>query len=171
MNRFTAISLLLFLAMSLSTAFVPMHEFYVSLAEIRYNTESEAMEVSLRIFPDDLDRALEAHYGIVSSLVTEIEHPLADSLLGIYLTELLKIELDGQNIPLTYLGKEAESDVMWCYLESKPVALPGEILVSNSILTEIFEDQVNITQVYVGKWNRGLLLKREQTQGSLIIGK
>ena len=148
-----------------------MHEFYVSLAEIRYNTESEAMEVSLRIFPDDMDCALEAHYGIISSLATEIEHPSADSLLGIYLNELFKIELDGKNIPLTYLGKEAESDVMWCYLESDRVDIPDEILVSNSILTEIFEDQVNITQVYVDKWNRGLLLKREQTQGSLIIGK
>ncbi len=170
LNRITSISLLLFLALSFCSVSVPMHEFYVSLAEIRYNTESEALEVSLRIFPDDMDRALETHYGIISNLATEIEHPLADSLLEIYLNELFKIELDGKSTPLSYLGKEAESDVMWCYMESGPVALPCEIIVNNSILTEIYEDQVNITQVYVGKWNRGLLLRREHPRGHLIIG-
>lgn len=148
-----------------------MHEFYVSLAEIRYNSESERLEVSLRIFPDDMDRALETHYGIISNLATEIEHPSADSLVGVYLQNLLEIELNGKAVPLSYLGKEAEADVMWCYLESGPVPIPSEFNISNSILTEIFGDQVNITQVYVGKWNRGLLLKKEQARGHLLVGE
>ncbi len=171
MNKFTSISIALLLLLTLCTGFTPMHDFYVSLAEIRYNPESECMEVSLRIFPDDMDRALEEHYGISTSLVTEMEHASADSLLESYLHQFFQIELDGKGIPLTYLGKEAEADVMWCYLESEPVKSPMEIVVNNSILTEIFEGQVNITQVYVGKWNRGLMLKREQTRGHLIIGK
>ncbi len=64
-----------------------------------------------------------------------------------------------------------ESDVMWCYLESDPLEKPVEITVHNAILCEIFEDQVNIIQVYVDKWNKGLLLNREKPQGELIIKK
>jgi len=127
------------------------------------------MEVSLRIFPDDMDRALLEHYGITSGLLTAQEHVAADSLLEIYLLELFRIELDGALLPLSYLGKEAESDVMWCYLESKALEKPNEIAVNNAILTEIFEDQVNIIQVYFGKWNRGMLLRREEPRGSLVI--
>lgn len=153
----------------LLSGFSFLHDFYVSLTEIRYNTASERMEISLRIFPDDMDRAMEEHFGIITSLLTELEHAKADSLLEIYLLELFALEVDGSLLPLSYIGKEAESDVMWCYLESDPFEKPAEIEVFNSILTEVFEDQVNIIQVYMDKWNRGLLLKKEEPRGRLII--
>lgn len=157
------------LAVLLLTGFSRLHEFYVSLSEIRFNPESQCLEVSLRIFPDDMDRALKVHHGVNTSLVTELEHESADSLLEIYIHDLFRIELNGTTVPLYYLGKESESDVMWCYLESDPQEKPVEITVYNSILCEIFEDQVNIIQVYVDKWNRGLLLRREEPQGELFI--
>ena len=169
LKRKVHIIIAIIFAMLLFASFSWLHEFHVSLTEIRYNPESERMEVSLRIFPDDMDRALMEHYGITSGLLTAQEHVAADSLLEIYLLELFRIDLDGAPLPLSYLGKEAESDVMWCYLESKALEKPDEIAVNNAILTEIFEDQVNIIQVYFGKWNRGMLLRREDPRGSLII--
>ena len=169
LKRTSILSLLIILAVLLFTGFTRVHKFYVSLTEIRFNPDSARLEVSLRIFPDDMDRALKEHFGINASLVTELEHAAADSLLEIYLHDLFRIELSGVPVPLSYLGKEAEADVMWCYLESDPQERPGEIMVYNSLLCEIFEEQVNIIQVYVDKWNRGLLLKREEPQGQLII--
>lgn len=151
----------------LLTSFTPLHEFYVSLTEIRFNSDSERFEVSLRVFPDDMDRALEEHYGISSNLVTELEHPEADSLLENYLLDLFRIESDGVPIQLSFLGKEAEADVMWCYFESERTVKPAEIAVFNALLCEIFEEQVNIIQVYVDQWNSGLLLKREKPRGLL----
>ena len=62
-----------------------LHKFYVSLTEIRYNPESERLEVSMRIFPDDLDKALERNFGISTQLATELESNEADSLLQVYL--------------------------------------------------------------------------------------
>lgn len=171
MIRKTIPTLLIVSISLMFSGFSLYHEFYVSLSEIRYNSGSERMEISLRIFPDDMDRALEEHYGIKTSLLTELEHTSADSLLEIYLQDLFNLEVDGSLLPLSYLGKEAESDVMWCYMESEPLEKPAKIEVYNSILTEVFEDQVNIIQVYVDKWNRGLLLKREEPRGSLIIEK
>ncbi len=72
---------------------------------------------------------------------------------------------------LTYLGEEPGADVIWCYLESETIKYPASILVRNSILTDEFEDQVNIIQVYFGKWNKGLLLTREHISELLTIGK
>ena len=171
MNRKVLLPITVILAVLLLAGFSRLHEFYVSLSEIRFNQESECLEVSLRFFPNDMDRALKEHFGINTSLISELEHESADSLLGIYLHDLFRIELSGVSVPLSYLGKEAESDVMWCYLESDPLEKPVEITVHNAILCEIFEDQVNIIQVYVDTWNRGLLLKREEPQGELIIKK
>lgn len=148
-----------------------MHEFYVSLTEIRYNTQTGSFEVSMRIFPDDLDRALLERTGIHTQLSTELEHKEADSLLMLYLLEDFSLMVNGEEIALNYLGKEAESDAIWCYLESSKLAEPKSITIRNAILTEFFPDQVNIIQVYHEKWNKGLLLNRQEISGQLKIGE
>ena len=148
-----------------------MHEFYVSLTEIRYNTQNENFEISIRVFPDDLDRALLERTGIHTQLGTELEHREADSLLRVYLLEDFTMQVNGEELILNYLGKEPESDAIWCYLESSKIRTPENITVHNSILTEFFPDQVNIIQVYQGKWNRGMLLNRNESSGSLHIGE
>ncbi len=147
-----------------------MHKFYVSLTEVRYNAETERFEVSMRIFPDDLDRALLERTGINTQLATELEHEVADSLLMVYLLENFTLQVNGEELGLEYLGKEPESDAIWCYLESSKVVVPETITVRNAILTEYFPDQVNIIQVYHGKWNKGLLLNRNENAGKLTIG-
>jgi hypothetical protein len=148
-----------------------MHDFYVSLTEVRYNTQTERFEVSMRIFPEDLDRALMERTGIHTQLATELEPKEADSLLMHYLLEGFSLQVNGEDLALSYLGKEAESDAIWCYLESSKVSAPESITVRNAVLTDFFMDQVNIIQVYHGKWNKGLLLNRDQVSDVLIVGK
>ena len=148
-----------------------MHEFYVSITEVRYNTNTERFEVSMRIFPDDLDRALLERAGIHTQLATELEHKKADSLLMFYILEDFGLEVNGKHLELNYLGKEPESDAIWCYLESSKISDPEALTVRNVLLTEYFPDQVNIIQVYHGKWNKGLMLDRNQISGSLRIGQ
>ena len=148
-----------------------MHEFYVSITEIRYNPVRERFEISMRIFPDDLDRALFERKGIHTQLATEIEHVEADSLLMAYILEDFSLEVNGEALELSYLGKEPEANAIWCYLESSRIVDPAKMRVRNLILTEYFPDQVNIIQVYHGKWNKGLMLDRQNISGSLSIGE
>lgn len=146
-----------------------MHDFFVSITEIRYNAQRERFEISMRIFPDDLDRALLERNGIHTQLATTLEHELADSLLMVYLMEDFSMEVDGQELELNYLGKEPESNAIWCYLESTRIRAPETMNIRNRILTEYFPDQVNIIQVYIGKWNKGLMLDRQESSGTLHL--
>ena len=145
------------------------HKFYVSLTELRYNAQSERFELSMRIFPDDLDRALLERSGIHTQLATKLEHEQTDSLLRTYLLENFTLEADEVEIAFNYLGKEPESDAIWCYLESDPVPAPRQLSIRHELLTEIFPDQVNIVQVYIGDWNKGMLLNRNQPGGMLSL--
>jgi hypothetical protein len=129
------------------------------------------MEVSMRIFPDDLDRALLQKTGIQTQLGTELEAPSADSLLGAYLLECFSVKINGEKAEFHFLGKEPEADAIWCYLESEPVSQPQTVSIFHDLLTEIFPEQVNIVQVYLEKWNKGLLLNRQERSGELIVGK
>lgn len=160
---------ILALGLVLLSGTIPAHKFYVSLTEIRFNSQSERFEISMRIFPDDLDRALELRSGIPTHLATRLEPPQADSLLELYLFEHFNLKVNGEVLSLTYLGKEPEADVFWCYFESEQVGRPVEIFVHNDILTGIFEDQVNIVQVYAGDWNRSILLGLEKKSDHLTI--
>lgn len=148
-----------------------LHEFYVSLTEVRFNPQSKRIEVSIRIFPDDLDRALLKKHGIFTQLASELEAPEADSLVGDYLQEHFSLEVDGQSLELEYLGKEPEADAIWCYLESEKIAEPSHYQIYNSILIQSFEDQVNIVQVYQGSWNRGLMFNRDERSDQLTVGE
>ncbi|MEZ5070427.1 MAG: DUF6702 family protein [Bacteroidales bacterium] len=143
------------------------HEFYVSLSEVRYNQESRTFELSIRMFPDDLDRVFFVEHGVRTELASSREAATADSLLARYLRDQVHFHCDGKELDLIYLGKEGEGDAIWCYLESLPVDMPTEIILRNTVLMDHFPDQVNMVQVYIGNWNKGLLLKGNQREGTL----
>ena len=147
------------------------HKFYVSLTEIRYNPKSQRIEVTIRVFPEDLDHAILEQTGVQTHLATELEPPEADNLLWEYLSGHFSVEADGEPIKLTYLGKETESDAIWCYLESAELPEPRTYQIHNSILVKTFEEQVNIVQIYQGKWNKGLMLNRDHQTDRLTIRK
>ena len=125
----------------------------------------------MRVFPDDLDRALLEQTGESTHLATEMESDVADSLLSKYIFGRFSLTIDGQPVKLEYLGKEPEGDALWCYMESEPLSEPVGYLVYNTVLTEQFEEQTNIVQVYQNKWNKGLMLNRDQRSGELTVEK
>ena len=147
-----------------------LHEFYVSLTEIRHNPQNQHFEVSMRLFPDDLDRALLHRFDVTTHLATELEQPGEDTLLRIYLESHFHIKVDGAPVALTYLGKQPEGDAVWCFFESEAVKDPHSIKVRNSTLVDAFSDQINIVQVYAGNWNKGLMLSRTNPVDSLLVG-
>ena len=148
-----------------------VHEFYVSLTEIRFNPGSSRFEITMRLFPDDVDRALYHSYGFSTHLGTELESERDDSLFHLYLKDHFSVSADGSLLPLTYLGKEREGEAIWCYLESEQTEKPVTLEIRNTMLTDEFEDQVNIIQVYATGWNRGMLLDRSTPQERIRLGE
>jgi hypothetical protein len=166
----TTLHLIMVVAVMVFCGSMLPHKFYVSLTEIRFNGESSRLEVSMRIFPDDMDQVLLERSGTETFLATKMEPPGADSILQAYLVLHFTLESDGIPVSLRYLGKEPEADALWCYFESEPIAPPLSLTVHNGILMDKFEDQVNIVQVYWGEWNKGLLCTSHSPGGELFIG-
>lgn len=146
---------------------VAAHPFYVSICQIDYNNENHALEISVKIFADDLLVALDKRKHSDIHLGEEKENPETDSYIFEYLRNKLKIKVDNTPLDYYFLGKEMEDDAVWCYLEIEDVNEFSEIYVSNSILTEIFETQNNIVQVSKEGKTKNLLLKKENITGIL----
>jgi len=142
------------------------HKFYVSLNQIDYNENSQALEITMKIFTDDLE------YGISGSedfygLGTEREPGDADSLIFKYIKKNFKLIADGKAGQMVFVGKEVELDVCWCYVEIENVEPFTELYIANRMLTELYTEQVNIVNVSYGGKTRGLLLDSRKPEGSL----
>lgn len=125
-----------------------LHPFYVSITTVDYNKEAQRVEISCRIFYDDLETALKAS-GNASTvdLINPGKRSEMDSLIAHYLRRHLDLSVDGHLQTLRYLGYEVEDDVAWCYLEATEVASVQHIAIDNRVLLDHFTKQSNILHV------------------------
>ncbi len=139
------------------------HKFYVSLVQLDHNEKDTLLEITMKIFTDDLENALEVQSGLLLKLGTQHELPESDSILVNYISDNFKLKLNGQDLIINYLGKEVDLDVTWCYLEVSGVEFIEKMEIIDKMLTEIFEDQSNLIKVkYKGKESAALLNRSRQ---------
>lgn len=123
-----------------------LHPFHLSVTNVYYKADEKVVQVEQRIFLDDLEEALRDYTGDQKLNVTEDDQKEISAIIEKYLLEKFQITANGQPIELAYLGNELVKDenVMWCYFEAEKVKKFDSFLVTNSVLTEKFDDQENI---------------------------
>ncbi|GAA0541319.1 DUF6702 family protein [Chitinophaga japonensis] len=130
--------------------YVFVHPFYVSVTEIRHNAAKQELEISCRIFSDDLEQALKTQYKSPSlDIIRPANRKTVDSFLSDYITKHLRITADGKPLHLQYLGYQIAEDATWCFLEVKQVAAVKRLQVSNNILYAEHPNQINMMHVIV----------------------
>jgi hypothetical protein len=132
------------------TGFIdPAHRFYLSLTEVRIDTKKMTLDVSCKLFTDDLENALQKKYGKKIDLATSAKNKEVQALVYKYISENFKINVGGKLQNLTFVGFETETDATWCYLETVPYIGKGRISIMNSLLYEYLPEQSNMMNVYV----------------------
>ncbi|RKQ50549.1 hypothetical protein BXY85_1565 [Roseivirga pacifica] len=144
------------------TAFLGVHPFHVSVTDIEHNPDTQSLQISQRIFIDDLEQGLKKHYNMeYVDTYNPTDAAKLDSLIGEYLKSKVFILLEGKQVEFTFLGSEVESDARWCYYEVEGVSAIKEAEVTNVTLMEVFEDQQNIIHFKSGKKQRSYKLDRD----------
>jgi hypothetical protein len=160
---FRATLILLFFVSLTSMA---LHKFYVSVNQIDFVPKKKALEISSRIFIDDLDVALEKKFKKKTYLATPKETSDSKELLQKYFDEKFLIKVNGQEKQLHLLGKEVEDNVLICYFNIKGIEKISSLEIKNTILMELY-DQQNIIHVTVSGDKKSLLLTSGTTSGML----
>jgi len=161
------ILVVLFLITGLSFVPCKAHKFYVSLVRIEQNSNSNSFEITFKIFTDDLENTLELSSNENLRIGTKWEHEKTDTILWDYLKKHFRIWVNGTKKNLTFIGKEVDLDVTWCYVEVMGLGEVETVSVFDDMLIELFIDQVNIVHVSYEEVEKSLLLKRGKTNGSL----
>ncbi|MCV2486372.1 hypothetical protein OD917_15665 [Flavobacterium sp. SH_e] len=141
----------------LSSAFT-FHKFYVGVFQVNYAAEKKMLQITSRIFIDDLNNAMEKKYHKKAFVGTSKETPADVELLKKYLSEHFLIKVNGQSKAITFLSKEVEAgDVLVCYSRIKDVDKFKTLEISNTILVDWNAEQQNITHISAFDTKRSVL--------------
>ena len=160
------IRLLFLLVLFVTLSSMAFHKFYVSVNQIDYIPKKKALEITSRIFIDDIDLALEKKYGKKLYLGTTRESLESLDFLKKYFKEKFFIKVNGQQKEIILLGKEVEDNVLICYFKIKEIEKITSIEIKYTVLMEIY-DQQHIFHTAILGTKKSLLLTSGNTQGLL----
>lgn len=126
------------------------HKFHASFARMNYNNQDQSLEITLRLFADDLENILSKRAGRHIRIDKTAD---AAQLTLAYLQESFELRgRDGRAKRLRWIGMEPEVDTVWIYIEAKVREDVAELSVRNRILFDLFDDQINLLHArYNGK--------------------
>ena len=162
MRQLAALAALLLL-LPLAGVALALHAYHSTLMELRYNAPKKQLEVAVKVFTDDFEKALSQGQSAPVNLSDAGPRPLA--LTTAYLQRTLKFSTPaGAPLPLQVLGLQAEKDGYWLYCK---VPLPGptaSVQLRQAMMLDVFGDEVNIVNVEAGAKKQSALFRAGHEQ-------
>lgn len=125
-----------------------MHPIHISVSEISYSEKDRALQITSRIFIDDLELAIRAQRKQEELDITKPPAGITtEQLVGQYLTQHFRLKVDGKPVTYTLLGIETEDLAFVCYLEVENIRKMKTLEVLNDVIMEIHDDQSNLVHV------------------------
>jgi hypothetical protein len=165
MKKYILIGLFLFVGL---TSFVA-HKFYVSIYQINYNQEKKTLQITTRIFTDDLNKMLEKKYNKKTNLGEKNETPEDIQLMNNYILDNFSIKINGQQKPIRFISKELETNVLIGYYSIKDIAKIKKIEIQNTTLLDLNSEQQNIIQTTIYGKKESLLLTGDSFSGVIKV--
>ena len=144
-----------------------VHAFHTSLTEIQYNTKEQSLEVSIRMFTDDLETAL-TKFNNGQKVMIGGKNDNSDAILSKYIQQHFAIiSPQKQKKALNFIGKEIEGDATWIYVEIPTNQDFKKHFIYNNLMQEMFDDQTNLVNfTYLG--NKKTYLFNAKTKSAEI---
>ena len=139
----------LFALLFLTTSAFTLHKFYMAVYQINYAPEKKMLQITTRIFIDDLNKTLEKKYNKKFNLGDENDSAEESVLVKEYLASHFSIKVNNQSKPMNFLSKELDDDVLVCYWNIKGISKINSLEIYNTVLTDWLPDQKNLVHVTV----------------------
>ncbi len=125
------------------------HPFYVSVTEVNHNAKTQSVEISCRMFYDDLEHVLEKQNKVKLDIVKPPNKQLMNQLISQYVRKHLILKADGKLLVPDYIGYEIQEDGAWSYFEIKGISSVQKIEVFDDLLYSEHPEQINMLHVTV----------------------
>jgi hypothetical protein len=151
----------------LSLSSFSAHKFYMAIYQINYAPQKKMLQITSRIFIDDLNKTLEKKHKKKFFLGLDKESAEELILLKKYMAENFSIKVNGQTKTMNFLSKELDDDVLICYWNVREISKINSIDITNSVLLDWNAEQQNITHVNVLGVKKSILFTSSSTRDML----
>lgn len=125
------------------------HPYYISVVDVKYNAQQKSIQLSTRLFTNDLEDALEKIQHKKMDVLNPKNKAEVDSVLFTYIKQRLHISINKKDQKLNYVGYEREEESIWTYLEIKKITAPKTLSITTKLLYDYLPSQVNIVHAEI----------------------
>jgi hypothetical protein len=125
------------------------HPFYIAVTEVNLNPSDKTLEVSCKMFADDLEQIIEKNNHVELDISVDKYKASFDKYIPAYIKSHLGLTIDGKPASLSYIGFEKDKESAYCYFQVENVSTLKKLDIINSILQDFTTDQINIIHVTV----------------------
>jgi len=129
----------------------------VSNTLIHQNTEVNTLEITIKIFSEDLNHLRE-------NLKTHSQETNYEFDTNEYIQKNFKLTVNKKLVKLVPLGREVENELVYCYYEVHEVINIQTLEIENTILFDLFEDQINMIDIELPKFKKRILLEHNHSK-------
>lgn len=123
------------------------HPLHLSASTFNCNAKTGTIEISCRIFTDDLENLIGSKYQVKPDLSASSRHKEMDVLLNKYMSGSLQLAVNGKPVRLSYLGFENDNEAVILYMETAKVGLVKQLVTTCTVMYDQFDDQTNIFHI------------------------
>ena len=136
----------------------------MSVAHVNFDKDQKAIQITVRLFIDDLQTALNSVSTTKQiELATDREPATIDSIYNSYLKKKFKIDVNALTKEFDYLGKQYKDDMTVFYLEIPNVSEINTLRIQNNILCDSFSEQENIVKTNINNKQKSHILTKKET--------
>ncbi len=145
------------------------HPIFVSVTNIEHNAASKTLEISCKIFTDDLEIAIRKKYNTKVDLLDVKLTPVMNKLVNDYIQNHLSIKADNNLVQLNFIGFEQQEEGIISYFEVKNISRLNKIDVVNNILYDEKPQQMEIIHVTVKGERKSSRLNNPDATASFVF--
>ena len=127
-----------------------LHPFYVSVTEINHNAKEKTIEISCKVFLEDLEKTIKKQLNSAVELTNPKDQKKAQQQVSDYVKKHLIIKIDGKPVNLDFVGYEVEGASLWSYYQVSNISSVHKIDVTDNLLYEAYDSQISIVHAQVG---------------------
>jgi len=132
---------------TLTSLLAILHPFFVSVIDITHNPKERSIEMSVRIFNEDLEKTLQKYTTTKIDILQPTNRTFVNNEIQKYISKHLTVLVNGTPIKYTIIGFEQQKESTWCYFEAQNINSANTVSIDCDILYDLESTQINIIHV------------------------
>ena len=151
------------------TSLLLIHPYYVSVSELVFNKDVSSLQITKKIFFDDLELVLQNENNNENFDILNSEKDLVNSYIEKYIKKNMFFMVDGKPKELNYLGYEVINSRINSYFEIMNIKKIETIEIKDTSLLNYFDTQENLTYFEIDNQRFTLRLRKNNVSKKIEL--